>query len=108
MQGPVFRGSFYAFVLVYWLWVYMGTPYLLRFTRLRGVLRNTVVSQRLRGDLSPKTAKRLATAQGRRGPKGCRLLRARALSPHLRSGIGVIARARVVRSPLGLGARHAR
>ena len=28
------------------------------------MLRNTVVSQGLRGDLSPKTAKRLATAQG--------------------------------------------
>ena len=33
-------------------------------TGSRGVLRNTVVSQGLRGDLSPKTAKRLATAQG--------------------------------------------
>ena len=31
---------------------------------MQGVLRNTVVSQGLRGDLSPKTAKRLATAQG--------------------------------------------
>ena len=36
----------------------------------RGVLRNTVVSQGLRGDLSPKTAKRLATAQGDVGPRG--------------------------------------
>ena len=34
------------------------------------MLRNTVVSQGLRGDLSPKTAKRLATAQGDVGPRG--------------------------------------
>ena len=44
------------------------------------------------GDLSPKTAKRLAGAQGRRGPKGPHLLRARTLMPHLRSGIGITAR----------------
>ena len=60
------------------------------YVSIRGVLRNTGFSIAPRADLSPKTAKRLATAQGGRGPKGCRLLRARTLMPHLRSGIRII------------------
>ena len=49
------------------IWMWGGN---LKLGEWEGVLRNTVVSQGLRGDLSPKTAKRLATAQGDVGPRG--------------------------------------
>ena len=39
-------------------------------TQRGGVLRNTGFSITPRADLSPKTAKRLATPQGRHSPKG--------------------------------------